>query len=129
VSGAVKLLLILTLLPAQTPVCKVAAVESYTHRTSKPAAPPRCAKCLKKSADSSSSVPAAPKSDRPSQPQPKPVDPSNCLCPLCSAPSAIVPDAFAPAELDQPTAEQLPVSRHLLPPDGFHVLLDRPPRV
>jgi hypothetical protein len=120
----VKLLLILTLLPAHTPVCKVVAVESCTHRTSAPALPPCCAKCAKKSSNCSASVPAAPKPDRPK----KPPGPTNCLSPLCSVPSAIVADTFAAAELDQPSAERLPVSPRLLPPDGFHALLDRPPR-
>jgi hypothetical protein len=122
VSGAAKLLLILTLLPAHAPVCKVVAVESCTHPTSTPALPPCCAKCGKKTADRP--APSTPEPNRPS----KPTCPSNCPCPLCTVPSAVVSDTFVSAELDQPAAERLPITLHLLSPDGFHILLDRPPR-
>jgi hypothetical protein len=40
----------------------------------------------------------------------------------------VVSDTFASAELDEPTPELLSVAMHLLSPDGFHSLLDRPPR-
>jgi hypothetical protein len=127
VSGAVKLLLVLTLLPAHAPVCKVAAVEACTHPTSAPVpqncpVPPCCAKCSKQFADSS--VPSAPKRDNPVKLPCR----TNCLSPLCTVFSAVVSDTFVSGELDQPTAERLPIAFQMLSPDGFHTLLDRPPR-
>jgi hypothetical protein len=121
VSWAVKLLLVLTLLPAHAPVCKVAAVEARADAPAAPAQPPCCKKCAKKSA--AQPAPSSPKPVRPS----KPICPPNS-CPLCAAPSAVLLEAFDTAELDQPAAERLTVALTLLPPDGFHALLDRPPR-
>ena len=126
-SSSLKLFLAFVLLPAHAPVCKVAAVESCTHSPSIPSQsscskPPCCEKCAHKPADKQ--APEAPKPDRPW----KPVCPTDCLSPLCTVFSAVVSDSFVTAELDQPTPERLSNALQLLSPDGFHTLLDRPPR-
>ena len=123
---AVKLLLVLILVPAHAPVCKVAAVKSCTHSTSPEApsaceAPPCCAKCEK---DSNKPVPLAPQHDSPK----KPPCPTDCLSPLCTVFSAVVTAALASTELDPPTIDRLSIAPYLLSPDGFYSLLDRPPR-
>ena len=125
--GAIKVIVILTLLPAHAPVCKVAAVEACTHTSTAPtsppcSAPPCCAKCAKKPADSPAPVPS--KQDRPT----KQSCPTNCLSPLCTVFSAVVSDTCLSSDFDQLTPELLPVALQLSSPDGFHTLLDRPPR-
>ena len=120
--GVLKWLLLACLLPAHSPVCKVAAAEARTHSAA-PVAPPCCKKCAHKQA--SQSVPAAPHSGKPA----KPFCPPNCFCPLCSAPAAVVPDSVMFTVPAQPTAGCLAAPVYSTPPDGFPALLDRPPRV
>jgi hypothetical protein len=127
VDGAVRLLLALILVPAHAPVCKVAAVEACTHSTSSQAPsngglPPCCGKCESKPAHKS--APLAPQPDCPK----KPTCPTDCLSLLCTHFSAVISDALFSNDLDQPTAERIPVMLQLLSPEGFHTLLDRPPR-
>jgi hypothetical protein len=122
-----KLILAFVLLPAHAPVCKVAAVEACTHAPFIPnqpscSKPPCCKKCEHDPAEKK--PPLAPKPDHPL----KPVCPTDCLSPLCTVFSAVVSDSFDSAQLDQPTAERIPNALQLLSSDGFHTLLDRPPR-
>jgi hypothetical protein len=125
VRGVLKWLLLVTLLPAQMPVCMVAASEPRTPSTSAPSLPAEphcCAKCLKKKAPARSAptTPSTPKPEKPSKP--------NCACPVCSAPAAVMPDNAGLAEFDRLTVGQVTVASCLFAPDGFPSLLDRPPR-
>jgi len=112
VVGVLKLLLALGLLLAHAPVCKLVGARTVSHAT--PTSPPCCKKCKSKPA----------KPDRPA----KPICPQNCPCPLCSAPTAALIVIGPVAELDLSIVSRLPLPSQLSPPDGFHFLLDRPPR-
>lgn len=121
--GALKLLLLVFLLPAHAPVCKLAVADARPAPASAPApsVPPCCSKCKQKP---SHSAPAAPEREKPA----KPVCPPNAACPFCAPPPALAPAPPASAELDGQAPEQLAVLARVTPPDGVRTLLDRPPR-
>jgi hypothetical protein len=120
VVGVLKLFLALGLLLAHAPVCKVDAARSLSQSHAAPASPPCCKQC--KGKGSNHSAPAKP--DRPT----KPTCPQNCPCPLCSAPTAALTVIVPETGLDLSAGSRLPIPSLSSPPDGFHFLLDRPPR-
>lgn len=124
-----RLLLVICLLGAHTPVCKVAAANSLVPtRTQAPQVPsspsPKCKKgCC---AAECPTTPGAPTPDRGSPA--KPGCPKNCLSPLCSVPPALVssPDLGIVADLG-PTGHCIAQSQTSAA-DVFRCRLDRPPR-
>ena len=121
-SGALKLLLVVVLVPAHVPVCKLAAVNARPLPPSAPAVPPCCSKCQQKPAPRS--IPASPRPEKPT----KPTCPPNSVCPFCTPLPAVAPTSTATAELDCPVTERLAAIAQIAPPDGVHALPDRPPR-
>jgi hypothetical protein len=124
VTVAVRLLLVVGLLTAHVPVCKVTAAVRSAPTTIKPPLPvPKCNKgCC---AGAAKPAPNAPKRDdgKPS----KPTCPPDCPCPLCSPPSVLVP-AACEVVTDLGTSEELPVGFTVSHAEVFHTPLDRPPR-
>lgn len=125
---AVRLLLVICLLGAHTPVCKVAAVSSLvTHRTSPSQVPtdpaPKCKKGCCPAA-----CPTTPSSPKPDRETPaKPSCPKNCLSPLCSVPPALVSFPELVVEDLGPTGHVVAESQTSAA-DVFRCPLDRPPR-
>ena len=126
---AVRLLLVVGLLAAHAPGCKVAAAQSLiptrSHAPQTPEAPaPKCQKGCCSAANAP--APASPKPDRgaPAKPQ----CPANCLNPLCAPAPALQPNAAPGVAADLGPVEQLVPQSHTSPSDAFHNRLDRPPR-
>jgi hypothetical protein len=126
---AVRLLLIVGLLAAHYPGCKVAAAQSLvptrSHAPQTPESPP--AKCKKGCCSAVTTLASdSPKPDRGTPDKSK--CPANCLNPLCSPAPALQPDSG-----DGVVADIGPVEHHIPQPqtslaDAFHSRLDRPPR-
>ncbi len=114
--GVVKLLLAVSLLLAHAPVCKLDAARTVCQLTDAPAKPLCCTKCKAKPAQ----LPANP--DRPT----KPTCPPDCQ--LCSAPAAALIVTAPDTGLDLSITAPVSAASPLAVPDGFHSLLDRPPR-
>jgi hypothetical protein len=114
VLGVLKLLLAVGLLLAHAPVCKLDAARAVSQLPDAAAKPPCCQKCKAK--------PAPPKPDKPT----KPTCPPDCQ--LCSAPTAALTVTAPETGLDLSVVDRLPATSPPAVPDGFHSLLDRPPR-
>ena len=121
--AAVRLALIVGLLAAQLPVCKVALARSLSHI---PSAQPAPAKPCKKGccAVARPSAPApSPEHKAPTAPQ----CPTDCLSPLCS-PIPVLNEPAAAVVQDAGTSGRVLVAPAVAPNDHHPSPLDRPPR-
>ena len=125
----VKLLLVVGLLAAHAPGCKVAAAQALvparshsSHGTDEPVA--KCNKACCAPADAPLSD--EPKSDRIPSEQSK--CPANCLNPLCSPAPALQPPSTDGSTTDLGPVEQVLPQPKSSPAAAFHSRLDRPPR-
>jgi hypothetical protein len=126
---AVRLLLVVGLLAAHYPGCKVAAAQSLV--PSQPQLPqlpiPAPAKCKKGCCPAAE--PPASESPKPNRGAPgKSHCPANCLNPLCSPAPALQPNHASGDLADLGPVEQLVPQGQTDPTDTFHNRLDRPPR-
>ena len=126
---AVRLLLVIGLLAAQYPGCKIAAAHSLVPARSHvpQTADTPLVKCNKGCCSGATS---------PTSNFPKPDDsapdkskyPTNSFCPLCSPAPALQPVACQVAPSEFGPAEQLVHESGTSPADAFQSRLDRPPR-
>lgn len=119
----VRIVLAFALLFAHTPVCKGAAVPPRTQIDSSrtEVRKPCCGKCARQVEPQHTQTPKP-------RPPVKPSCPTGSECALCGAPVAVVPDATPVVELAAPVVAELVESGRGHAADGFHTLLDRPPR-
>ena len=124
----VRLLLVIGLLGAHYPGCKVAAAQSLVPtRSHAPQTPDSAARCTKGCCPATKSQ--APDSSKPDRVAPgKSKCPANCLNPLCSPAPALQPDTEPGVATDLGPAEQLIQQPQTFPSDAFRNRLDRPPR-
>lgn len=126
--GVVRLLLVVGLLIAHSPVCKITAAHamatSLPHLAHAKESPgPRC----KKSCCQGKQQSPQPKQPTPDKP-PKPDCPNNGPCPLCGPLPGLVALSNPAIPTDLLLVDDLLIASHVLIADGFHMLLDRPPR-
>jgi hypothetical protein len=129
VAVTVRLLLVIGLLAAHYPGCKVAAAQSLvptrSHAPQTPDSPTvKCKKGCCSAANTRSSD--SPKPDRSTPGKSK--CPASCLNPLCSPAPALQPNTEPGVATDLGPAEQLIQQPQTCPSDAFRNRLDRPPR-
>jgi hypothetical protein len=126
---AVRLLLVIGLLAAHYPGCKVAAAQSLvpTHPHAPQTPTPLAVKCQKGCCSAATApAPDAPKPDRGTPGKSK--CPANCLNPLCSPAPALQPESGEGVVADLGPVEHLDLPPQTSPSDAFRNRLDRPPR-